>query len=51
MMFSFTDELHVKKNTYLIENIEKNNLTMRQIVASFHLCAGFDNRLEVVLAG
>ncbi|EXB08799.1 hypothetical protein J671_3255 [Acinetobacter sp. 1130196] len=22
MLFSFTDELHVKKNTYLFENIE-----------------------------
>ncbi len=50
MLFSFTDELHVKMEIFSFRNIEPNNLITRRIAANFHQYAVFYNRLEVVRA-
>lgn len=50
MLFSFTDELHVKIEIFSFRNIEPNNLITRRIAANFHQYAVFYNRLEVVRA-
>ncbi len=45
MLFSFTDELHVKMEIFSFRNIEPNNLITRRIAANFHQYVVFYNRL------